>query len=311
MLYVYELCCLHICTRCLPYQLRTHTHHLNDNMNSCDVFTVCKIEAGRAILMSQEDFEIIEFPAKLIPKEAKTVRINIENREMKGENTERMLNEIVDCYEINEREIERFREEIGSESFLQVSKMGSTAAIINWDRPFQEIFGYSVKIETAIIKISCTCNRNSERGGGGGCYCEEYLDYVRKGLIMPIGGTSCRISLPIDLKLSLLVKSSVGYFESNEVTLKSCKFEGFSGVFVVSDLESETLEMFKEQGGHVTSNLNLADPVTAIVLGSFDSELFASGIENNLPVVSGTWIEALLANGELPRFEDHLLQNRS
>lgn len=271
-----------------------------------DVFTVCKIEAGRAILMSQEDFELIEFPAKLIPKDSKTVRINIESRgncQSKEGETERMLGEITDCYEVRERDIERFKEEIGSETFLKVSKMGSTAAIINWDRSIPEIFGNPIKIEAAVLKIGCTCARNE------GCYCEEYVDYVRKGLRMPANGaTSCRIPLPIDLNLSLMVKTSVGYFECNEITLKSCKFEGFSGVFLVCDHDSDTLEMFKEQGGHVSKTLNVCEPITAVVVGSFGSELFAQGIENNLPVVSVTWVEALLAGGELPRFEDHLLQ---
>ena len=33
-------------------------------------------------------------------------------------------------------------------------------------------------------------------------------------------------------------------------------------------------------------------------------------IENNLPVVAGSWVEALLSSGELPEFENHLVKER-
>ena len=124
----------------------------------------------------------------------------------------------------------------------------------------------------------------------------------------PSNGNSCRINLPIDMKVSLLVKTSVGYFKSNEITLKSGKFDDFSGVFVVSDRESEQLELFAEQGGNVSRIFNSGDPITAIVVESFDSELMRIGIENNLPVVGMTWIENFLSSGEMPPFEDHLIK---
>ena len=270
-----------------------------------DVFTVCKVEAGRALLMSQDDFELIEVPAKLLPKDSKTVRINIQSR---GNNnsteTEGLLGEIKACYGVGEREIERFKEEIGSDAFLTLSKLGCTAAIVNWSRPFHEIFKSSIKIDAAVVNIDCPCTRRED------CYCEGYVDYVRKGLKPPGNGTRCRINLPIDLKVSLLAKTSVGYFKSNEITLKSCKFEDFSGVFLVSDQETASMQVFREKGGTVGDVFDPAIPITAIIVESTDSELFRVGIENNLPVVAGSWVEALLSSGELPEFENHLVKER-
>lgn len=285
-------------------------------MSGCETFTVCKIEAGRAILMSQEDYELIEFPSKLLPKNTKTVSIKIESKgedNLNGKNeTETLLKKIKEQFGVNGRAIERFKEEIESENFLKLSKLGSTAAIINWQRSFLEIFGKPVKIDTSIININCTCSLENKINS---CYCEEYVDYVRKTLKYPINGiNNCRINLPIDLRVSLLAKTSIGYFKSNEIILKSQKFDDLSGIFLlIDDLDGEKVKMITEMGGNVRRSFDPNDPITAVIVESFDSELFRIGIENNLPTISSSWIDALLSNKEtteLPSFEDHLVKER-
>ena len=252
--------------------------------------------------MSQEDFELIEFPAKLLPKDSNNVTITVQSRGTQNrpdQSTEKLLEEIQQCYGVGERELERFKEEISNDSFLKISKLGATAATITWDRPFPEIFGNSIKIDATIMNIDCTCAREDN------CYCEGYVDYVRKGLKLNFNSNSCRINLPIDLKVSLLAKTSVGYFKSNEIVLKAGKFNDLSGVFVVSDRD---FELLREKGGHVSGTIDQSEPITAVVVESFESELFRSGIENNLPVVGVSWVESLLSTGELPPFEAYLLK---
>ena len=281
-------------------------------------FTVCKIEAGRAVLLSQEDFELIEFPAKLLPKDCTNVKITIHAEEGEGgvgkqkekEQLKCLLRKVEEEFGVEEREIERFKEEIGMEEFLMIESLGSTAAILTWSRPFSDIFGTQIKIDNIILNFD-----SIEADGGGGVedYFEEYIDFVIKGQ-KPIhsNDTKCRVNLPIDLKVSLIVKTSVGCFKSNAVELKTKKFDDFSGIFLFTDLTDQSstdrLEFIREQGGYISRSYYPDQPITAIVTDTFDSELFKIGIDNNLPVVGATWLEALVATRELPHFEDHLLK---
>lgn len=273
-----------------------------------ETFTVCKIEAGRAILLSQEDFELIEFPAKLLPNDCKNVNITINSssstNEGEGDNKMReMIKEVLYEYYVDERQAERIKEEIEMEGFLRIESLGSTAAILSWQRSFSDIFGSSVNLENVLLNIE------SEEEG----YLEEYVDFVMKGqkTIHP-SETRCRINLPIDLKVSLVVNSSVGCFKTREIKLRTMKFDDFSGIFLLTDLTDQPsidrLEFVRDQGGYISRSYSADHPITAVITDSFDSELFRIGIDNNLPVVSGTWLEALVATKELPHFQDHLLK---
>jgi hypothetical protein len=112
------------------------------------------------------------------------------------ENTEMFLSSIKDCYGFEEGEIERFKEEIESENFSKLSKLGSKQRNFTWRRPFPEIFGNSIKIDATIIKMTCVREDN--------CYCGEDVDYVRKGLKQPKNGKIVVINLPIDMKFCWL-----------------------------------------------------------------------------------------------------------
>lgn len=271
-----------------------------------ETFTVCKIEAGRAILLSQEDFELIEFPAKLLPTDCKNVNITINSNvsEGAGDNQVReLIKEVLYEYYVDERQVERIREEIEMEGFLRIESLGSTAAILSWQRSFADIFGPSVKVENVSLNIE---SEEEE-------YLEEYVDFVMKGqkTIHP-SEMRCRINLPIDLKVSLIVNSSVGCFKTREISLRTMKFDDFSGIFLLTDLTDQPsidrLEFVRDQGGYISRSYSADHPITAVVTESFESELFRVGIDNNLPVVSGTWLEALVATKELPHFQDHLLK---
>jgi hypothetical protein len=277
-----------------------------------DCFSVCKIEAGRAVLLSQEDFELIEFPAKLLPKDYGKVKILVnsmgdEETEKEGENSLKMLLKEVEIeFGVSEKEIERIKEEIGKEGFLRIESLGSTAAILTWgdNRPFSKIFDKSIKVETIILTVE------SEEGAD---YYDEFVDFVIKGQRpIQVNDTKCRVNLPIDLKVALIVKSSVGYFRSNTLKLRKMKFDDFSGIFLLTDLtdqpNTDILEFIRDQGGYISRSYNPDHPITAVITDSFESDLFKIGIDNNLPVVSSTWLEALVSTRELPHFEDHLIK---
>jgi hypothetical protein len=281
-----------------------------------DCFSVCKIEAGRAVLLSQEDFELIEFPAKLLPKDYGKVKILVnsmgdEETEKEGENSLKMLLKEVEIeFGVSEKEIERIKEEIGKEGFLRIESLGSTAAILTWgdNRPFSKIFDKSIKVETIILTVE------SEEEGAD--YYDEFVDFVIKGQRpIQVNDTKCRVNLPIDLKVALIVKSSVGYFRSNTLKLRKMKFDDFSGIFLLTDLtdltdqpNTDILEFIRDQGGYISRSYNPDHPITAVITDSFESDLFKIGIDNNLPVVSSTWLEALVSTRELPHFEDHLIK---
>lgn len=271
-------------------------------------FTVCKIEAGRAVLLSQEDFELIEFPAKMLPKDCGgVVKIQIE----KGASEEKdisLVSQVLDEFGVEWERVEGFKNEITSEGFLWIESLGCTAAILSWSRPFTTIFGPSVAIESVIMSVTCAS-----------AYEEEYVDFVMKGQ-KPVGAgdSKLRVNLPVDLEVALVVRTSVGCFRSNVVRLSCKKFEDFSGVFLVTDLQSNDtdtdnstdtlLEFIREQGGYISRQFNADQPITAVVTDSFESPLFREGIESNLPVVGASWLEALVSTREIPHFEDHLIK---
>lgn len=279
-----------------------------------ETFTICKIEAGRAVLLSTTDFELIEFPAKLLPFNYKTgheVSINVFNEKSSGgRDFVKLMGEVYEDFGVSEVEIERIREEIGGKgsSFLKLAALGSTAAIISWLRPVKAVLGPKITCHGIILNVEID---------GGNARMEDYeaecIDFVLKGqqrLITPEDVT-CRINLPIDLRVSLMICSSVGCFRSNWISLSCRKFEDFSGIFLLTDLKDaaslDRLEFIREQGGYIARQFNSDQPITAVVTDSFDSECFHVGIENNLPVVGASWLAALIATKELPHFEDHLL----
>ena len=288
-----------------------------------DLFTVCKIEAGRAVLLSQSDFELIEFPAKLLPKDTAaditggTVQINIctidHNSTFK---TGRLIEEIEKVFSVN---VENIKKELGN--VLKIENLGCTAAILSWTRPIHEIFGSAIQIDNIILDIAPLKDKEGEYSNiSDNCDCddddlflEDYVDFVIKGL-KPISkfDQMCRINLPINLTVKLIIKTSVGYFKTNSVPMKCKEFDGFAGIFVLTDLtevdDLVRLEFVREQGGYINRKYSADQPITAVVTDSFDSELFKIGIYNNLPVVSSTWLVALVATMELPHFEDHLLK---
>lgn len=277
-----------------------------------ECFSVCKIEAGRAVLLSEEDFELIEFPSKLLPKDYGKVKILVNSADddesaekVKEDSMKMLLKEVEIEFGVGEREIERIKEEIGMEGFLRIESLGSTAAILSWQRPFSEIFDKSIKVDSVILNIE-SCEESS------GVY-DEFVDFVIKGQKgINVEDTKCRINLPIDLKVTLIVKSSVGCFKSNKIILKTRKFDDFSGIFLLTDLtdqpSTDRLEFIRDQGGYIIRSYSPDQPITAVVTDTFESELFKVGIDNNLPVVGATWLEALMAMREVPHFEDHLLK---
>lgn len=280
-----------------------------------ELFTVCKIEAGRAILLSQKDFELIEFPSKLLPNtaiERGTVKISVASEgDSRATAAEaeiakmRLIEEVEEEFGVDEELIEGIRETVGN--CLRIENLGITAAILTWDQRICDTFGPKIRIENVILDLEAMDDALED-------YTRDFVNFAIKGLkgISP-EDTKCRVNLPIDLKAKLIVKSSVGYFWSNSVELKCRKIEDFSVIFVLTDLTGpeatmNRLQFIREQGGYISRQYSPEHPITAVVTDSIGSTLFKIGIDNNLPVVDATWLEALVATMELPRFEDHLVK---
>lgn len=292
-------------------------------------FRVCKIEAGRATLISK-DFEVIEIPSKLLPNnnnDNSIVQINFTTDEEESKNYIQVGNKLIESiyedYEITEGKISKIKEEIESKEFLRLEALGCTAAILNWKKSFKQIFGSGkiIKIESIGIEIFDGRIENNEKlhsnsSNYSNDNIDEYVNYILKGLKgIQVDDFRCRINLPIgDLKVNLSVRTSVGTFKTNSINLKPklvCKkTNDLSGIFLVTDLPTDhpLLKQIREMGGYISRRICEDQPTTVVVTENFGSELFREGLEDNLPVVSVTWLDALVSENELPHFEDHLLK---
>ena len=313
----------------------THTHrraHMPISSESQkENFRVCKIEAGRATLISK-DFEVIEIPSKLLPNhnnnDNSIVQINFSTDEEESNNYiqvgNKLIESIYDDYGITEGIISKIKDEIGSEEFLSIEALGCTAAILNWKKSFKQIFG-SVKIikiesigieifDGRIIENDEKLQNNSSNYSNDNI--DEYVNYILKGSKgIQDDDFRCRINLPIgDLKVNLSARTSIGTFKTNSIYLKPkmvCKkTNDLSGIFLVTDLPTDhaRLKQIREMGGYISRRICEDQPTTVVVTENFGSELFREGLEDNLPVVSVTWLDALVSENELPHFEDHLLK---
>ena len=109
-----------------------------------EAFVVSKIEAGRATLFTQ-DFDVLEFPAELLPVGAVGSIVSIDVRAAADAQAARhkqigqVVERLMQSYQVDEAEVGAWREEIGREGFVQWGRRGRTAAVISWKRSWNEL----------------------------------------------------------------------------------------------------------------------------------------------------------------------------
>jgi hypothetical protein len=282
-------------------------------------FTICKIEAGKALLISEENYEMIEFPVKLLQNKKVNERVQISVDECKKDESaiKSLVESVVQDYGISSVEVERLKEEISrSNEFLKIERLGSTAAILSWKRGISSVFGRAIVVHSIDLEVSSCASKATPEDNEK--LLDEYVEFVLRGLErIGLDDVMTRLPLPISLKCNLLIRTSAGSFRSNSIQVPQgqnihAPMEDFSKLFLVTDLDSSDsrLTRIRELGGYIEREIKRDQPVTAVVFQQINNEnsgLFEEAIESNLPVVGVSWLESLLSTNELPHFEDHLL----
>lgn len=259
-------------------------------------FSVCKIEAGKAILLSEDDYELLEVPAKLIPHQSvgTSVCIRVEPYGSKVNNISAALAAVKQEYSVSAEDTSQLKEAIGAEGFFKVDSIGCSCATLSWEKSLLSLL--------------------EGIRGGRSVVCEA-VDLVRLTTreSLPIVDGSSISQLRLDLswtgqvEVALLFRTSIGSFWTGSLSV--CRAEptetDFSSVWLVTDLPASDgrIKTVLERGGKISnspSSCNSIDCITAVVVDARQSELFEAAVKAALPAVNYEWLELLLATNRLP-----------
>lgn len=263
------------------------------NNGESSQFSVCKIEAGKAVLLS-DDFELMEFPAKLLPSNhAAEVKIKVESCPRRND-LSAALASIRNTFGVSTDDVTRLNECVKSEGFLKIEAIGCTCASISWRDNLNSLL-------------------RSIRGGAS-VICEA-VDLVCLTTLqsIPIEDGQAINRLRIDMNLSpelevaVLFRTSIGAFWTRSLTLKRAELSetDYSGIILITDLPSsdERLQKVAKHGGriaHMTIAINNYDCITAVVTNSPSSDLFAAATKASLPIVNYEWLDLLITLNRIP-----------
>lgn len=290
-------------------------------------FTVCRVEAGRAVLLSQ-DFQVMELPASLLPVSMlpvsllsspaeecgnRMVRVQVTDATDLQQTRLRTLAQHVAqldaLFGIDATETQAIRQTIGADDFVRVERRGATAVTLTWRQAWDE-----------------TCSRMAH--GRILLHAVDVIDGPRGALgrlsPSPAGRnshdaamrTSCRVNLPDGdaHELTLQFRTSAGVFVSRPVTAQTLPLSStsYASLFLLTDLAEDDarLQRVRVLGAVIldrtTSMARVeAEPITAVVTDSLQSPLCETALHANLPVVGGSWLDALLAEHRIPVYADH------
>lgn len=256
-------------------------------------FSVCKIEAGKAVLLS-EDFELLEFPAKLLPSShASEVKIKVESCPRRRD-LSAALADIRNTFAVSSEDVARIKECINAEGFLRTEAVGCTCASISWRDNLNSLL-------------------RSIRGGAS-VLCEA-VDLVCLTTLqsIPIEDGQAINRLRIDMNLSpelevaVLFRTSIGAFWTRSLTLRRAEMSesDYSGITIITDLPSSDVRLQKiaKNGGkiaHTAIAINNYDCITAVVTSTPSSDLYSAASKASLPIVNYEWLDLLVTLNRIP-----------
>ncbi len=273
--------------------------------NECQ-FAVCKIEAGKAILLSEEDFELLEVPAKLIANQhiGSNVQIRVEPVGSKVD-LAGALAAVRSEFGVTTEDVSRLKEQIGADGFFSTAAIGCNCVTLSWKASFHSLL------------------QGIQGGSSVLCYAVDLVRLTTRESI-PIDDGSRVDKLRLDLswteqvEVALLFRTSVGAFwtQSLTVTRGELSENNFASVWLITDLPAadERIQKVLQRGGkvgHSASNCNGVDCITAVVTNSPSSELFAAALKTAIPIVNYEWLELLVTLNRLPTaYTDFLPQSK-
>lgn len=262
----------------------------SNGQNTLNEFSVCKVEAGKAILLSQDDdFELLEVPAKLISPASvgSNVRIRVEAAERRVDLTA-ALNAVRREFGVGSADVAAIREEIGSESFFKVDSVGCNCALLKWRESLRSLLTRIKSVQCSGVELVRLTTRESIPVQDGETISQLRLD----------------LSWTDTVEVALLFRTSIGAFWTRSLTVNRLPIEpgNFSSVSLVTDLPLADARIQKalQRGAKVAHTFSSSACVTAVVCSETSVELMATGEALGIPVVNAEWLELLLTLNRLP-----------
>jgi len=284
---------------------------------------VSKIEAGRATLFTQ-DFDVLEFPADLLPAGVvgSIVRISVQPatdaQVARSKQIDTIVGKLIQDYGVGEADVSAWREEMGREGFIQWGRRGRTAAVISWQRTWNEI---SRAGRVLLYDVECILVPKAED-------CEFFeKKAIHKGVIRKrlyrkahsnVASSRCgngimqhdaalaeRRSIQLEhpnlesmFGAYLVFRTSCGLFRtaiiwnSDDLTLTGGKNDPQDAYLVVPDeFEHEPIpSVHLIPLSEATRNCDLI-PITAVLVDSAQDSTNAFAVEYNFPAVDRSWFK--------------------
>ncbi|KAJ1736589.1 hypothetical protein LPJ72_001264 [Coemansia sp. Benny D160-2] len=245
-------------------------------------FTVGKLDAGMAGLLT-DDYQLIEFPAVLLPKGVvlgSVVNINVD-RDREAEKRQRC-----EFRELQEHILLEFGTKQPKVPVIRIGHTTQTWAIIEWE---------PLDLASAELR-SLHLYRDGQRMMQAMPSTPETANSIRA-----VKTTGLDVDHEYEFKIEM--RTSAGVFFSNTVTTRTHKLDNLVGVCVCfgecdSQEEIENLkETVKRIGASWTDQVSLSAThfITRFKTGSD----YESALHFNIPVVKPDWLLACEANGKL------------
>ncbi|KAJ3017923.1 UNVERIFIED_CONTAM: Chitin synthase, class 5 [Siphonaria sp. JEL0065] len=239
------------------------------------MFPKGKVDAGMAFLLSP-DHHLIEFPATILPDGVTTgsiINVTIE----RNLDEERRRKE--DFMALQDQILEQFSK-TPEPPLITLKSVTQTSAIISW-KPL-------------------ILNSTTLKG------IDVYRNNVKLSLHVPLTALSCKLSgldVNHDYAVHLVLRTTAGTFESNELTFKTHTLENLTGINVsfghlTNPTEAQNLiQLVKRIGAKYTEELSTDNTHLICVYGK--GPKYEKAKEWSIPCVSPEFLKACESNGRI------------
>lgn len=258
-------------------------------------------------MLCEQDFELLEVPAKLIPIQhlGSNVKIRIDPAGSKVDLSS-ALAAIKSEYGVAVEDVVRLKERIGAHGFFKVDAVGCNCASLSWQASLQALL-QAIRGGTSVV-----------------CHAVDLVRLTTRESLAIEGGSHVS-TLRLDLsqtaqvvEVALLFRTSIGSFWTQSLSLSRTAVteESFASVWLVTDLPASDARIQKviQRGGRVSHTLSACsavDCITAVITSSSASELFGAACKTAVPVVNCEWLELLVTLNRLPNsYSDFLPQSK-